>query len=74
MEFIFCEPRGQRVSKEVCQKNIESRTCTQTLLKCKRAKKAKARREKTKAEEMPKIVTETAICGPLFAGIDNKSG
>lgn len=74
MEFIFCETKGQRVSKAVCQKNLESGTCKQDLLKCGKAKKAKAHAEKPKAEPMPKIVTEAAICGPLFAGLDNKSG
>jgi len=74
MEFIFCEEKDQRVSKAVCQKNIERGTCKQDLLKCEKAKKAKTHAEKPKAEPMPKIVTEAANCGPLFAGLDNKSG
>ena len=74
MEFIFCEAKDQRVSKAVCQKNLESGTCKQDLLKCGKAKKAKPHAEKPKAEPMPKNVIEAAICGPLFAGLDNKSG
>lgn len=72
--FIFCEQRGQRISKEVCQKNIESGTCTQTLLKCQKTRKRKTTSEKTKAEEMPKIVTGDTICGLPFLGFDSKGG
>ena len=74
MEFIFCEAKGQRVSKAVCEHNFRKGHCTKDLLKCEKTKKAKAHAEKPKAEPMPKIVTEAANCGPLFAGLDNKSG
>jgi hypothetical protein len=73
-DFIFCEERkGQRISKAVCQKNLESGKCIKDLLKCGKAKKPKAHTEKPKGEGTPKIVTEATICGPLFAGFDNNN-
>jgi len=75
MDFIFCEAKGQRISRAVCQKNLERGTCKQDLLKCHQAKKAKARepeKVKPKWERRTKMVSDDANCGPLFAGLDNK--
>ena len=43
MNFIFCgERKGQRIAEAVCEANVKKGTCTQDLLKCRKAKTPKA--------------------------------
>jgi hypothetical protein len=68
-EYIFCESRSQRISKTVCQRNMENGTCKRNLFKCHQAKQFKAepqpafdpKRYKQCGTEA-KNVTEAANC------------
>jgi len=72
MNYLFCDERGQRISEGICENNFKTGKCKKDLFKCQRAREET--KKKPEPEPTPKIVTEAANCGPLFAGLDNKGG